>query len=121
MTGNQMLETWKSVCDTGELEDGESLTVAPGTIPGVDEPVALYRVDGEFFATSDTCTHEKWSLGEEGELEGHEVVCTLHNARFDVRDGRPLCFPAVLGLRRYPTRVAEGQVYVGPEEAGSDD
>ncbi|KAA9160039.1 non-heme iron oxygenase ferredoxin subunit [Amycolatopsis acidicola] len=94
-------------CAAEELEDGEAMTVA-----GDHEAIAVYKVDGEFYATSDVCTHEKWSLGEEGDLDGFEVTCTLHNARFDVRDGKALCFPATVNLRRYATTVEDGKVYV---------
>ncbi|GAA1677454.1 bifunctional 3-phenylpropionate/cinnamic acid dioxygenase ferredoxin subunit [Citricoccus zhacaiensis] len=93
-------------CNVGDIEDGESLTLE------ANGGIAVYRVDGEFFATSDTCTHEKWSLGEEGELEGHEVTCTLHMARFDVRTGAPLCFPATLALKKYATSIDGDKVYV---------
>ncbi|HJQ47044.1 MAG TPA: non-heme iron oxygenase ferredoxin subunit [Amycolatopsis sp.] len=96
-------------CEADELDDGDTLTVEAD---GDREAIAVYRVDREFHATSDTCTHEKWSLGEEGELDGFEVTCTLHNARFDVRDGKALCFPAVVNLRRYATTVEDGKVYV---------
>lgn len=97
-------------CEVDALEDGDSMTVE--SEDGAHEAIAVYRVDGNFYATSDMCTHEEWSLGEEGELEGFEITCTLHNARFDVRDGKALCFPAVINLRRYPTTVEDGKVYV---------
>lgn len=101
-------------CAVDDLDDGDSMTV------GTDgEAIALYRVGDEFYATSDTCTHEQWSLGEEGDLDGFEITCTLHNARFDVRDGKALCFPATVGLTRYRTLVEDGNVYVGPAEASS--
>lgn len=92
-------------CSVEDLEDGENLALE-------EHGIAVYRVDGEFFATADSCTHEKWSLGEEGELDGHEVLCTLHMARFDVRTGAPLCFPATIGLKKYETVVKSGDVYV---------
>jgi nitrite reductase/ring-hydroxylating ferredoxin subunit len=94
-------------CEVTDLDDGDTMTVQTD-----DEPVALYRIDGHFFATSDTCTHEKWSLGEEGDLDGFEVTCTLHNARFDARSGKALCFPATVNLNRYTTAVEDGKVYV---------
>ncbi|WP_433503197.1 non-heme iron oxygenase ferredoxin subunit [Pseudonocardia halophobica] len=101
-------------CEVDDLEDGDSLAVETDR-----EPIAVYRVGDEFYATSDTCTHEKWSLGEEGDLDGFEITCTLHNARFDVRNGKALCFPATINLRRYATTVEDGKVYVEPtgEEA----
>jgi nitrite reductase/ring-hydroxylating ferredoxin subunit len=96
------------VCDVDDMEDGDTKSVDAGS------PVAVYRVDGDFFATSDSCTHEQWSLGEEGELDGHEVLCTLHLARFDVRSGAALCFPAMLALKKFQTEVEDGKVYVLP-------
>lgn len=104
-------------CDVDALDDGDSMTVESDG--DVHEAIAVYRVDGEFYATSDVCTHERWSLGDEGDLDGFEITCTLHNARFDVRDGKALCFPAVVNLRRYATVVENGTVYVLTGEAGS--
>lgn len=101
-----MTEQWVDVCAVDDLDDDESMVVED-----LDN-VALYRVDGEFFATSDSCTHERWSLGEEGEIESHEVVCTLHNARFDLRSGAALCFPAMVALDTYATRIDDGRVLV---------
>lgn len=101
-------------CQVDDLADGDSMTVETG-----GEPIALYRVGNAFYATSDTCTHEKWSLGEEGDLDGFEITCTLHNARFDVRDGKALCFPATVNLTRYSVVVEDGKVYVAPAEVAA--
>lgn len=82
------------------------------TLDGV-EPIAVYRTEvGEFFATADSCTHEKWSLGEDSDLEGAEVVCPLHMARFDLRTGRPLCLPATVALKTFEVEIDDGKVYV---------
>lgn len=76
-------------CLVSDMEPGSSMTIDG------DVPVALFRTEnGEFYATADTCTHEKWSLGEDSDLEGYEVECPLHMARFDIRTGAVLCFPA---------------------------
>jgi len=93
--------------EVGDLEPGESCTV-----PG-DVPIALFRNEaGEYFATADSCTHEEWSLGEDSDLEDNEVVCPLHLARFDIRTGEALCFPASIALRTYAVEVEDGKVYV---------
>lgn len=98
-------------CDEGDLAPGESMTVAPGDQGGV--AVALFRNDeGEYFATADTCTHEDWSLGEDSDLEGNEVVCPLHMARFDIRSGEALCFPATIALATFEVVVDDDKVYV---------
>lgn len=94
-------------CKTGDLTDGQSLTV-----DGVEPPVAVFRVEGEFFATSDLCTHEDWSLGADGDLDGYQVECCLHQARFDVRTGAATQFPATEDLRSYPVAVRGEEVWV---------
>lgn len=108
MSNDVSTENLLFACAVEDLDDGDNLRLEAG--------IAVYRVDGEFFATSDSCSHEEWSLGEEGELDGHEVLCTLHMARFDVRTGAPLCFPAITGLKKYDTVVRDGNVYVAQQQ-----
>ncbi|MET7393757.1 non-heme iron oxygenase ferredoxin subunit [Dactylosporangium sp. NPDC005572] len=93
-------------CRVDDLADGECLRA------DTDPPVAVYRVGGAFYATADSCSHEEWSLGEEGEVDGFEVTCSLHMARFDVRDGRALCLPAIRALETYAVEVVDGDVFV---------
>ena len=105
-------------CNTDELADGDGQPVA-------DAPhVAVFRVNDRFYATQDACSHEQWSLGEDGELDGYELVCPLHLARFDVRDGRPLCLPALSRLKTYPVIVRAGRVLIdipGDHEYASEE
>jgi len=94
-------------CSDGELQPGTSMTIA-GSIR-----IALFRNEtGEYFATADRCSHEEWSLGEDSDLEGNEVVCPLHMARFDIRTGQPLCLPAIEALRTFAVEIEDGNVYV---------
>ena len=85
-----------------------------------DPPVALFRVGGQVYATADSCTHEEWSLGAEGEVEGFEVTCSLHLARFDIRTGRPLCLPATRALQTYTAIVEDGDVYIAEPSATAE-
>jgi nitrite reductase/ring-hydroxylating ferredoxin subunit len=94
------------VCRAVDIPEGEARRIE------LDPPVAVFRVGGGFYITADSCTHEEWSLGEEGEIDGYEVTCSLHLARFDVRTGRPLCLPAVKALRTYTAVVEDGNVYI---------
>ena len=66
--------------------------------------IALFNVDGAFYAIDDTCTHRGGPLSE-GELNGNEVSCPLHGARFDVTSGAELSPPAPRGVARYNVRV----------------
>lgn len=73
--------------------------------------IAIYRVEDSFYATADRCSHAR-ALLTRGWLEGHEIVCPVHEARFDVRSGRPLCFPATEPIVVYPVKLEEGFVWV---------
>ena len=88
----------------------ETKDVPPGTAVAVDlegRAVALFNVDGRFYAIDGTCTHRGGPLSE-GELDGTVVTCPLHGARFDVTTGEVLGPPAARGVGRYDVRV-EGE------------
>ena len=65
---------------------------------------AARRREADFYALSNTCSHRGGPLCE-GELEGTEIVCPWHGAKFDVRTGAALSPPAPRGVRSYPVRV----------------
>lgn len=88
--------------------------LAPGTMTCVElhgRRVLLANVDGEFYATDDTCTHEDASLSG-GSLKGELVKCPLHGSRFSLRTGEAMEDPAEEPLRCYPVRVENGTVQV---------
>ena len=80
-----------------------------------DERVALCRVAGKVFAIADVCTHDGGPLGE-GDLEGYEIICPRHGARFDVRTGAVLAFPAIKPVASYPVKIDGDDVYVQIED-----
>jgi nitrite reductase/ring-hydroxylating ferredoxin subunit len=86
-------------CDVQELAEGEMKAVA-------DAPIALAvcRVQGEWFAFENNCTHEDFPLTE-GAVDGTEVECALHGARFCLRTGAIRAVPASCPIRVFPTRV----------------
>ena len=73
--------------------------------------VAVFNVDGDFFAVDDVCTHDGGGLAG-GVLEDHQVICPRHGARFCLRTGAALTPPAYEAVRSYATRVVDGQVEV---------
>jgi nitrite reductase/ring-hydroxylating ferredoxin subunit len=73
--------------------------------------VALFNVDGGFYAIDDTCTHRGGPLSE-GELSGKEVTCPWHGAVFDVTTGQVLRPPAPAGISSYNLRVEGGDIEV---------
>ena len=92
------------------LADLKQGAVLGATIAG--EPLAFYLVDGQPYCTSDVCTHEFNLLSDGGLVEGDEVECLYHGARYSVKTGKVLAPPAFEPLRRYPVEVREGMVYV---------
>lgn len=77
-----------------------------------DMSVVLFNIAGDVYAIEDRCTHDDGPLGE-GELEGYEIVCPRHGARFDVRDGRALTLPAIEPTRYFPIRIVDNQIEIG--------
>ena len=95
---------WTDVAGIDDLFEGASVEVRPRGLE-----IALHCIDGVPYATDNVCTHGAGSLCE-GWLEGFEIECPLHQGRFDVRDGRALCAPAIEAIRVYPAKVEAGRV-----------
>ena len=101
-----MSESWKEVAAFDDLRDEEATCIVAG---GVE--VALYRVGDSVYATDNICTHGQANLCD-GFLEGFEIECPLHQGRFDVRTGEPVSGPVFVPLRRFPTKIENGRVFV---------
>lgn len=94
-----------------DVAAGEMTTVE--TLEG--EQIVLVSIDGEIYAFQDRCSHKEFPLSN-GTLEGDQVECSWHGARFDVRTGRALCLPAIKPIKTYEVRVENGDIYVGLED-----
>jgi nitrite reductase/ring-hydroxylating ferredoxin subunit len=101
-------DEFHTVAKVGELAPGEMILVRIRR-----QRIALYNVDGGYFATDDTCSHEEASLTE-GFLFGDVVECPLHGAAFNVRTGEVEAFPAVVGIATYPVRIVDDEIQVNP-------
>ena len=95
-----------TVAKAEDIDPGEMRCVRIGR-----KRIALYNVDGDMYATDDTCTHEEASLTE-GELFGDTVECPLHGAAFNVRNGEIEAFPAVVPLPTYSVQIVDGEIQV---------
>lgn len=77
------------------------------------QPIVVFALKEAFFATGDVCSHDGGNIGQ-GELEGFEIICPRHGARFDVRTGKVLRLPAVRDIPHYPIRVnVNGMLEIG--------
>ena len=94
------------VATTNEIEPGKARLF---DVKG--KPIALFNVDGQFFAVDNACTHRGGPLAE-GEISGHEVTCPWHGARFDVRTGEVAGPPAQKSVASYSVRVTGTDVEV---------
>lgn len=66
--------------------------------------IAVFNIEGNFYAIEDNCSHRGGPLGE-GEVKGEIVKCPLHGAQFDVRTGKVLTPPAGSDMRLYTVKV----------------
>jgi 3-phenylpropionate/trans-cinnamate dioxygenase ferredoxin subunit len=83
----------------------------PAIVELDDTNIAVFNVGGAFFAIQDVCTHD----GEEltgGPVEGDEIICPRHGARFCVRTGAALSPPAYEPVHCFPVRIVGGIVQV---------
>src|ERR1700712_2993178 len=74
-------------------------------------PIAVFNVAGSFYAIDDVCTHDGGPLAE-GDLDGFEIQCPRHGARFDVKTGRALSMPAFEPVQTHKVRVGGDDVFV---------
>jgi len=77
--------------------------------------IALFNVGGSFHAIDDICTHDGGPLAE-GDLQGVEIRCPRHGARFDVRTGRPLSFPAIEPVTTHRVEVRGEDLYIAIDD-----
>ncbi|WP_312934942.1 non-heme iron oxygenase ferredoxin subunit [Pseudomonas sp.] len=96
--------TWTKVCDAQHvLPDTAVACEVEGRM------IAVYQVDGRYFATENVCPHA-YALLSDGWLEGTEIECPLHGARFDIETGAVLEGPAECALKTYAVRVEGSEV-----------
>lgn len=95
------------ICSVVDIPPGERVLFE---IDGLS--IAIFLISGTYYAIGDVCSHDNGPIGE-GELDGKELVCPRHGARFDVQTGKATRLPAVRGIPVYPVRVIGNQIEVG--------
>lgn len=73
--------------------------------------LVICRFRDEYFAVENMCSHAL-STFDEGRLRGYRLMCPLHGATFDIRDGSCTGAPASRPIRSYPLRLHEGMLQV---------
>ncbi|MDX9849750.1 MAG: non-heme iron oxygenase ferredoxin subunit [Anaerolineaceae bacterium] len=108
--GQEEVYEFYPVVSLDELPSGERIFLEIDNMS-----IVIFNIAGDVYALEDRCTHDNGPLGE-GEIEGFEIICPRHGARFDVRDGRALTLPAVEPTRYFPTRIIDNQIEIGIPE-----
>jgi len=96
-------------------------SLAPGQVRRIDAgscPLAVYNIDGRFYATSDTCTHATASLSEGEIVDGDLIACPVHDGQFHIPTGQAVSFPCTVDLRTYKV-IEEGDDVIADLDAES--
>ena len=98
------MSTFSKACAVSDVAPGAAKLVA---VDGKE--IALFNVDGTFYALDNECPHRGGPLGE-GDLEGCIVTCPWHAWQYDVRTGESITDD--LKVARYDVKVEGGDVLV---------
>jgi nitrite reductase/ring-hydroxylating ferredoxin subunit len=93
---------WHKVATTSEVPEGEVIGIE---IEGT--PIALYQLDGTFYATHNVCTHA-FALLSDGYVDDGKIECPLHQGIFDIRTGKAEEGPVDEDLQTFEVKV-EGE------------
>lgn len=100
------MSDWIDVVAESALANGEHVLV---DVDGTD--VAIFKIDDQLYAIEDVCTHDGAEIAS-GELDGDEIVCPRHGARFCVKTGAVKCAPAYEDVATFPVRIVGGRIQV---------
>lgn len=78
-------------------------------IDGTD--VAVFKIDDQFYAIEDVCSHDGSEIAS-GEVDGSDIICPRHGARFCIKTGAVKSAPAYENICSFPVRIEQGQVQV---------
>lgn len=106
------MSDWITAAKVGELAPGEWCTVdADGTA------IVVVNLNGEYHAIENVCTHDGGELSGGG-VEGEEIICPRHGARFCLKTGAALCAPAWEPTAIFPVRIKDGNIQVRDDHRG---
>ncbi|SBS27692.1 Naphthalene 1,2-dioxygenase/salicylate 5-hydroxylase systems, ferredoxin component [Marinomonas aquimarina] len=101
-----MSNNWIEIINIDDIPEDDVIGV---NVSG--QNIALYKVDGEVFATDNLCTHGH-ALLSDGFLEDGEIECPLHQGRFCVKSGKAMSEPLTEDIKTYATRTEGNQVFL---------
>jgi nitrite reductase (NADH) small subunit len=107
------MSDFRTVCRVHEVVEGEGKTISVG-----NKLIALFRMNGQYFAIDDVCPHMGASLSG-GYVEEGVVTCPWHAWRFRLADGAWADYPRIK-IGCYPVRVVQDEIQVQVAGAAAD-
>ena len=103
---------WVRAAAVGEVAEASAIDVELN-----GKRICLARVEGEFYALLDNCSHRDFPLSPgEVDPDACTITCEWHGATFDLKTGTPRCPPAVRPVPTFETRVENDSVFVDVPE-----
>lgn len=100
-------EAFQKVANTGDIPEGESRVFPLG-----EHGVVICKQDGQFFSVENMCSHARSPLQEGPLAKEFQILCPLHGARFDVRNGKAMCLPAVMPIKTYALEERGDEIWL---------
>jgi nitrite reductase/ring-hydroxylating ferredoxin subunit len=97
---------WEHLANTSDFSRSSVI----GRVSG-GRPIAIYHVDGKYYATSDICTHANGVLSQ-GEVVDGYIECPLHFGLFEISTGKAQGAPVTHDLAAFPVRIEGTQIFV---------
>jgi nitrite reductase/ring-hydroxylating ferredoxin subunit len=101
-----LVAEFRKTAKTEEVPAGQRKRIKVG-----GKLIALFNVDGSYYAIDDSCTHRGGPLLE-GEVAGTTVTCPWHRTKFDLRTGDAVSPPADVGVSTYTVRVVGNDIEI---------
>ena len=101
------MEEFIKVAKLADLPSGSSKLVEHGLYR-----IALFNLDGEIYALEDMCTHDGGPLATGRIVEGCQVECPRHGARFDIKTGNAMCMPAFMPTPTYEVKIEGDDILI---------
>jgi 3-phenylpropionate/trans-cinnamate dioxygenase ferredoxin component len=97
---------WIDAGPSASLADGQTRSLSVGR-----RMIAIVHSGDSFYAIEDVCTHDGAELTG-GAIEGAEIICPRHGARFCLRTGEALSPPAYEPVQVFETKIEGGHLWV---------
>ena len=99
-------QLFTAVTKAGDIEEKSFSTFE---VNGTD--IVICRLRDEYFAIENRCSHAQ-SAFNAGRVRGYQIICPLHGATFDIRDGSATSLPAKQPIRSFTLRIVDGMIEV---------